>query len=1232
MKRIVLNLMLLLIGSGLMAQTEGISINPTGNDPDPSAILDISSTEKGLLIPRMSSTERAAISSPAQGLIVFDTTTESFWYYMASTGAWEEIKNEIQNLALSGSTLSISNGNSITLPAELDDDPLNEIQSLTIQNDSLFLSNANGLTLSGFHDNLGDHTADINLNTNGNWVSGDGDNEGIFISQEGNVGIGTDNPSKLLTIGEMGVGPTTGLIASVESAPGFTTQFPIGGPDNDQLATAFTPTQNIYPSNLVFPQVVLSTNTTYTIYYQIGSGNDPNTGSIIYTDSLTFTYQSPDPLSLPISNGPLLTGGNNYYLLLSAPSSLPELAIVGRPTSSVQTWTSSLNAPFTLTPFGGTPLFSLSGNPGVGGTVIVDSLGRMGIGTTDPQTAIHIMGNMQLEDGTQQNGYVLTSDANGIASWQTPVLNTDEQTLSLNGTQLSISNGNSLTLPPDGDSDPGNEIELPVGGANGQILQTDGSGNYSWVNDSIGGGGTVQGTNGNALNIRAANEGATAGQARGQYSVDLQTFRQDTFQVAIGNYATLSGGALNTAAGTFSTLSGGQENFAIGLSATVGGGNRNAAGANRSTVGGGNNNQALGEASTIPGGENLFARSYGETAIGVFNEDYTPISSTAFEGQDRLFVVGNGTGAFAPSNALTLLKNGNLGLGTTTPDTTLHVIGQIRYEDGNQQNGYVLTSDVNGGATWQPLGKSDFETTGDVTIGSIGSPQPDATNQFQSGSASSISSAGIWQSFTAENTGQLRQVDVLLFGSGSANITEANIYQGEGTSGTLLFTISPGVNTASWETLFSNASIPVIMGAQYTLELKGSGSWIRGLGNPYAGGRANSNPNTDYSFRTFVAIGNATSVISFDENSGSLSLVNNSLNILNNGNVGIGTTTPNTPLHVIGQMRYEDGNQQAGYVLTSDANGTASWQAAAGGGSDNLGNHTATTNVQTSGNWISNDGDNEGLFVAGDGNVGIGTASPTLARVQISGGPTAALGNVGFLPLSGNTGNGPAPATYQYSLYADQRIAALEVFAHSDRRIKNIQGISDAETDLNTLMQIEVTDYRLKDSIAKGTHQIKKVIAQQVAEVYPQAVNTDLTEAVPDIYQRAEVQDGWIMLATDLKVGERVKLITEKASEVYEVSAVETNRFQVSKLTSDSDSGLTSQVFVYGREVDDFHTVDYEALSMLNVSATQEQQRIIEEQQAKIEQMEAERAQSQALLQGLEARLLLLEAKLADLP
>jgi len=59
----------LLFGIQSYAQT-GVAINTTGADPDPSAMLDVSSTEKGLLIPRMTQAQRTAIALPAKGLLV----------------------------------------------------------------------------------------------------------------------------------------------------------------------------------------------------------------------------------------------------------------------------------------------------------------------------------------------------------------------------------------------------------------------------------------------------------------------------------------------------------------------------------------------------------------------------------------------------------------------------------------------------------------------------------------------------------------------------------------------------------------------------------------------------------------------------------------------------------------------------------------------------------------------------------------------------------------------------------------------------------------------------------------------------------------------------------------------------------------------------------------------------------------------------------------------------------
>jgi hypothetical protein len=70
------------------AQSIGVGIG-SNNPPHSSAALDVNSTSKGFLLPRMSSVQRAFISSPTKGLQVFDTTTNSFWYYNGT--AWTDV-------------------------------------------------------------------------------------------------------------------------------------------------------------------------------------------------------------------------------------------------------------------------------------------------------------------------------------------------------------------------------------------------------------------------------------------------------------------------------------------------------------------------------------------------------------------------------------------------------------------------------------------------------------------------------------------------------------------------------------------------------------------------------------------------------------------------------------------------------------------------------------------------------------------------------------------------------------------------------------------------------------------------------------------------------------------------------------------------------------------------------------------------------------------------------------
>ena len=85
MKNIFLAIAIILFALNTNAQS--VAINNDGSTADPSAILDLKSTNQGVLVPRLTQTQRTAIATPATGLMVYQTDGTAGFYFYNGT-AW----------------------------------------------------------------------------------------------------------------------------------------------------------------------------------------------------------------------------------------------------------------------------------------------------------------------------------------------------------------------------------------------------------------------------------------------------------------------------------------------------------------------------------------------------------------------------------------------------------------------------------------------------------------------------------------------------------------------------------------------------------------------------------------------------------------------------------------------------------------------------------------------------------------------------------------------------------------------------------------------------------------------------------------------------------------------------------------------------------------------------------------------------------------------------------------
>ncbi|MDR6762156.1 hypothetical protein J2Y38_002367 [Flavobacterium sp. 2755] len=138
--------------------------------PNASSILDITSTTQGLLTPRMTTAQRAAITTPADGLIVYDTDLKAFYYYSSGSTSWLVVSSGI-NPRLNFKRIRSTDNLATVLAAEL-----------TAGGGTKYQLNTNTL-----YEINGTVTFNFPIDINNAYVQGLDSNEDIILRTTGNI-------------------------------------------------------------------------------------------------------------------------------------------------------------------------------------------------------------------------------------------------------------------------------------------------------------------------------------------------------------------------------------------------------------------------------------------------------------------------------------------------------------------------------------------------------------------------------------------------------------------------------------------------------------------------------------------------------------------------------------------------------------------------------------------------------------------------------------------------------------------------------------------------------------------------------------------------------------------------------------------------------------------------------------------------------------------------------------
>jgi len=301
----------------------------------------------------------------------------------------------------------------------------------------------------------------------------------------------------------------------------------------------------------------------------------------------------------------------------------------------------------------------------------------------------------------------------------------------------------------------------------------------------------------------------------------------------------------------------GEKTIASGFVSTAMGGFTKASHQYSTAIGYGT--EASGSYSTAIGGWTK-AESYISTAIGRYNIGGGTVGS--WVETDPLFEIGIGSSEMNRANAVTVLKNGNVGIGTSSPSAPLHVTGEdgVLFT-GTYGSGSIPIEGVGSRMMWYPK-KIAFRA------GSVNSNQWNDTNIGDNSMAMGVNTTASGDASTAMGVNTTASGD---FSTAMGYLTIANSDYSAAMG--YLTTASGNFSTAMGSHTTASGNNSTTMGRSTNAQSYASTA----IGHfNVGGGTINSWVNTDPLFE----IGNGTDDLNRE----------NAVTVLKNGNVGIGTT------------------------------------------------------------------------------------------------------------------------------------------------------------------------------------------------------------------------------------------------------------------------------------------------------------------------------------------------------